>query len=88
MDLDLRVPLDDTYNSSTIFIPFSNDFTRREYTYKYFTILDIISAIGGVNAFIGPLVRKLAPFLMLLFMFKLAVIIKGKYLQEYRKELA
>jgi hypothetical protein len=56
------------------------DFTQREYTYKYFTFLDVISAIGGVNAFIGPLVRNLAPFVMLYFMYKLAVIIKGKYL--------
>lgn len=63
------------------------DFTQREYTYKYFTFLDVISAIGGVNAFISPIVKNLAPLFMLYFMYRLAVIIKGKYLEEYRQEL-
>ena len=87
MNLDQRVPLSLTFNSSTIFIPYSMDFTQREYTFKYYTILDVISAIGGVNAFIAPVMSKLAPLFVLGFLFKLAVIIKGKYMDAYRNEL-
>ena len=47
----------------------------------------MVSAIGGANAAISPTLRKLAPLFMLYFLYALACIIKGKYLQEYRDEL-
>jgi hypothetical protein len=39
-----------------------------------------VSEIGGVNAAFSPVLKKLAPFFMLYFLYALAVIIKDKYL--------
>jgi hypothetical protein len=49
--------------------------------------MDVVAAVGGVNAAFTPLLKKLAPFFMLYFLYALACIIKGKYVQDYRNEL-
>ena len=51
-------------------------------------MLDVISAIGGVNAAISPILNKLAPLFVIYFLLALSTIIKGKYLDEYRDELS
>ena len=63
------------------------DFTQRKYYWSYYTILDVVSAIGGVNAAFTPLLKKVAPWFMLYFLFALARILKDKYLEDYRREL-
>ena len=88
MNINMRVPLSTlTFNSSNVHIPFKLDFTERKYYWTYFTFLDIISAIGGINAAFTPLLKKIAPWFMIAFLYALANIIKGKYLEDYRKEL-
>ena len=63
------------------------DFTQRKYFWSYYHVLDVVSAIGGVNAAFAPLLKKIAPWFMLYFLYALACIIKGKYLEDYRNEL-
>ena len=63
------------------------DFTQRKYFWSFFTFMDVVSAIGGVNAAFTPILKKIAPWYMLYFLYALASILKDKYLEEYRKEL-
>ena len=49
--------------------------------------MEILAAIGGINAFITPLVSKLLPFFVLAFLFSLAKIIKDYASKAYRDEL-
>jgi|TARA_B110000285_G_scaffold198633_1_gene231224 hypothetical protein len=88
MNENQRVPVSLlAFNSSNVHIPLKMDFTQRKYFWSYYTILDVVSAIGGVNAAFSPLLKRLAPWFMLYFLYALACIIKEKYLKEYRNEL-
>jgi hypothetical protein len=49
--------------------------------------MDILASIGGLNAFITPLVSKLVPFFVIAFLFRLAKIIKDYASKAYRDEL-
>ena len=87
VDADGRVPIASTYNSSTNTIGFQVDFTEREYIYQYFSYLDIIQQLGGINAFFMELINLLAPISILLFLIKLSKIIIFNYKMIYRNEL-
>jgi hypothetical protein len=52
------------------------NFVQREYTFTYVHFGDIMSAIGGINAFLTPLVAKLVPLFVLWFLFELGKIIQ------------
>lgn len=47
-------------------------YIERIYTYKYYGISDIMAGIGGMNAFVGPLLRALIPYFVVLFLYQLA----------------
>ena len=49
--------------------------------------MDILATIGGINAFITPLVSKLIPFFVIAFLFRLAKIVKDYASKAYRDEL-
>ena len=49
--------------------------------------MDILASIGGLNAFITPLMSKLIPFFVIAFLFRLAKIIKDYASKAYRDEL-
>lgn len=49
--------------------------------------MDILASIGGLNAFITPIVSKLVPFFVIAFLFSLAKIIKDYASKAYRDEL-
>jgi hypothetical protein len=88
MNINMRIPVASTlFNSSNVHIPFQLDFTQRKYFWSYFHIMDVVAAVGGVNAAFTPILKKLAPFFMLWFLFALARIIKNNYIQAYRNEL-
>ena len=88
MNFNSRVPVSDQpFNSSDVHIPFKLDFTQRKYFWSYFAFMDVVSAIGGVNAAITPLMKKFAPWFMVYVLYALAKIIKNKYLEDYRNEL-
>ena len=86
-NIDNRIPLANKYNSTTQTILFRFDFTERHFTFAYFNNLDILASIGGLNAFITPLVSKLVPFFVIAFLFRLAKIIKDYASRAYRDEL-
>lgn len=86
-NVDNRIPLANKYNSTTQTILFRFDFTEKQYTFKYFMFMDILASIGGLNAFITPLVSKLIPFFVIAFLFRLAKIILDYAGKEYRDEL-
>lgn len=46
-----------------------------------------MSAIGGINAFLTPIVAQLMPIFVLWFLFELGKIIKDQYVEAYRNEL-
>ena len=51
------------------------NYVQREYTFKYVGWGDIMSAIGGINAFLTPIVRNIMPLFILWFLFELAKIV-------------
>lgn len=50
-------------------------------------MINVISSIGGVNAFFGPLLNVMTPILGLNFLYKLSEIIKDRVDKEYRSKL-
>ena len=63
------------------------NFVQREYSFTYVAWGDIMSAIGGINAFLTPIVAQFMPFFVLWFLFELGKIIHDQYKEAYRKEL-
>ena len=62
-------------NSSTINVMIDYDFTERQITYKYYNTFDIFAKIGGILAFIVPIVATITPFVALYFLYSLAKIL-------------
>ena len=62
-------------------------FTEKQYTVTFFDIFDIITTLGSLLAFFNPIMDRIAPLFILMFLIKLANIIKEMYLHEYRDEL-
>jgi len=50
-------------------------------------LINVISSIGGVNAFFGPLLNILTPFLGLKFLYELSEIIKERINKEYLNKM-
>ena len=72
----MRVPLSlSGFNSSDIFSLLQPNYIERIYTYKYYDFNDVLKGIGGLNAFIGPIIAKIAPYFIIYFLYSLAKII-------------
>ena len=50
-------------------IGFDVDYVERLYTFKYFDINDVIHAIGGLNAFINPILKWLVIAFIIFYLF-------------------
>lgn len=87
VNIDGRVPIEQKYNSSIINIPIEVDYTERKYIHQYYTIGDIMSAIGGINAFFRPIVSFLAPIWIIIFLSDLSRIFQEKNQHNYYLEL-
>ena len=83
---DARVPLSPTFNSSDIYSPMQTEFIQRIYKYKFFGISDIMGGIGGLNAFINPVLKSMIPYFIVYFLFSLSKILWFKYEQAFHKE--
>ena len=68
---------------SDVVIPIDYSTTNVIYEIEYFGGLDIISSIGGVNAFFAPMLKVFAPILCLSFLVKFSYFIKRKDLRTY-----
>ena len=68
----------------TIFLEF--DFTERIFTLYYFNVFDIMASIGGLKASIGPILSIATPTSILVFLIKLAMIIRDSLHQSYLDE--
>lgn len=68
----------------TIFLQF--DFTERIFTLYYFSVFDILASIGGLKASIGPILSIATPVSILIFLIKLAMIIRDSLHQNYIDE--
>lgn len=78
---DKRVPLSThlVFNSSDIYSPIQADFTERIYIYKYYGVNEIMTGIGGLQAFLNPIIKSILPFFTMYFMYYLAKILWYKY---------
>ena len=72
---DGRVPMRPGTNSSTINVMIDYDFTERQITYDYYSTFDVFAKIGGIFAFVGPIVATMTPFVALYFLYALANIL-------------
>ncbi len=57
------------FRTMNIDIGFDVDYVERLYTFKYFSIGDVIHAIGGLNAFIGPILKWLVIGFIIFYLF-------------------
>ena len=55
------------------------DYIERIYKYKYFGFDDIMGSIGGINAFIKPLLGSIVPYFVIYFLYSLSKILLYKY---------
>ena len=62
------------------------DYIEKEFTTSYFSVMDIMSKVGGLQASVMPLMRIATPFFMLRFLLDLSVIIRNKSKLNYRNE--
>ena len=54
------------------------DFTQRIYDVQYYSLLDVLSKLGGLRASILPIIAYFVPLLTLHFLYTLAGIIDDK----------
>tara|TARA_B110000285_G_C15102966_1_gene606116 strand:- start:688 stop:867 length:180 start_codon:yes stop_codon:yes gene_type:complete len=54
------------------------DFVERHYIFKYYTIFDILSKLGGFRASVLPILGAFAPVGIMLFLVSLSDIIRMK----------
>ena len=76
---DLRVPIAPIFNSSDVYAPIQPQFIERIYIYKYFGVSDIMKAMGGLNAFIRPILAAFVPYFVIHFLYSLSKILLFKY---------
>jgi hypothetical protein len=76
-----------TYKSSTLMINFHFNFVERVFELKYFTYMDILSKIGGLQASLLVIIKFGAPMLSLWFLGELAKIIKNKVKTDFKVSL-
>jgi hypothetical protein len=50
-------------------IGFEVDFVERVYEFQYFNASDVLSAIGGLNAFINPILKWLVIAFIIFFLY-------------------
>ena len=82
----LKIKLDEDMNKtldSDVVIPIDYSTTNVIYEIEYFGGLDVISSIGGVNAFFAPMLKVFAPILCLSFLVKFSYFVKRKDLRTY-----
>ena len=77
-DADGQVKIKTTFNNSDVNIPIDFNYVQTQYEIQYFRLINVISSIGGVNAFFGPLLNVMTPILGLNFLYKLSEIIKDR----------
>ena len=71
-------PLANIYSNSSIKISFAADYTERNYIIKFFQVSDIMSSIGGINAFIRPIFGWIKIPLIMFFLYQLSIILLEK----------
>lgn len=84
----MQVPLlfSDKFNNSDIYSPLAPDYIERIYIYKYYGLADIMSGIGGLKAFVDPIMNSMKPYFVIWFLYQLAKILWFKYEQAFHKE--
>lgn len=77
VDKDAYVPLLDHHGSASasISVTVDFDFTHRYYKINYYTVVNILSALGGLKASLTPIISYLMPLLALSFFYQMAAII-------------
>jgi hypothetical protein len=73
--------------STDAVLQFAFDFTEREYSIKYFDVMDIVATLGGINGFLKPVLGVFGPLFILYFLILLANILIDKYNDDYKNEL-
>ena len=63
------------------------DFTEKNYEIHYFGYMDILGILGGLNASIGPILGIFSPLFIMNYLYLLALLIVGKYKEQYHDEL-
>ena len=67
-DYRARIEAPDAFNSSKIIVQLNFNFIEKEFTTKYFGVLDIMSKIGGLQTSVMPMIRMATPWFALVFL--------------------
>ena len=92
-NIDARTPLHDIDDSDDYKDPFEFkigfevDFVERIYRFKYYNAGDVLSAIGGLNAFINPILKWLVIAFIISFLMQLSLELKTKNEKAYQVEV-
>ena len=78
------MPLLDHHGSAgaNISVTVDFDFTHRFYKINYYTVVNILSALGGLKASLTPIVGYLMPLLDLSLFYQMAAIIQENYTRK------
>ena len=68
-NVDMRTPKTAHFNDTNVNIMFTFDWNQREYILHYFGMEDIITSVGGMLAFLTPLINFLSPYFIIYFLF-------------------
>ena len=79
------MPIAAIFNNSDIYCPIQADFTERKFIFKYYGKADIMAGIGGIGAFIYPILGYLTPYFVIYFLYSLSNVLWFKYEQSFHK---
>ena len=87
-DIEGKIQVDLQFNSKITFGLFIDyNFLFQVDTVTYYGFHSLMSTLGGYNASWAPLLALSAPLFILNFFYKLAQVIKNKYIKAYRDKL-
>ena len=68
VDYRARLEAPEFFNSSKIVVQLNFNYIEKEFTTKYFGVLDIMAKVGGLQASILPIMRIATPWFALAFL--------------------
>jgi len=79
--------MDGDHSDTYLHVNLDFDFTERVFSYHFYTFLDILATLGGLNASIGPLLRLFGPLFVFAFLWNLSTIIRDHLKANYIAEV-
>lgn len=84
----MTVELDEEQQAQDVFIntvSFRFSFTEKQFYYKYYSIMDVVIELGGINGIIAPLLASFTQYFIILFIVDLVRKIRRKSKRDYKQ---